>query len=447
MRVLRQYIGLLISLSTALAISAVVPQSSSCASPNGDSSPGGLDEIFKNIQELVKEYYPKAKISISKETIHFQDKVRDQERFYSGRIEPTPQSDGIIGELSLKPGQYQGADKDRLPSEVADGFNNVLVMAPYSKQLDSHLFGRLVFPKDTSVDFKDRFKNIVRTFNAGDVISQSPPEPSVPSAKEQQSDVKNVNAGEVTAQNSSGVTLAAKEQQSEVRTVASASVSAPASASAPVFAGTKLTKYSYPEGRFRVLLPGNPKMTYKNQNGLRLVDYAYPDPQGCYEISYMIMPREANPERINMLFDKVGAAMVLGMKADKVKQASLSLQGFPGRQLEFGEIKGKPKVVGRMALYSVRRYVYIVAAIGTKEWLGCPAVNEFWRSFSFTPELTAQEKAQQAFKAAANPRQSFDADAERRRRESDAKSAALRSSVQKSLEHARAQRQNNGLQW
>jgi hypothetical protein len=129
--------------------------------------------LNEEIEKIVKEYYPKAKISVNDKGMHFEYKVKTQISDHSGRPMLVPTEGGILGDITLKSGAYQGAEKGRLPSEEPDGFHTILTMAPYSKDQNSHLLVLLNFPPDMAVDFKTRFKDAINAHYADDTPAMS----------------------------------------------------------------------------------------------------------------------------------------------------------------------------------------------------------------------------------------------------------------------------------
>ena len=127
-----------------------------------------VDTIFKDLQTLFKEYYPNGKVTYADRKLHFQFRVANEQSAHLKTVALAPLPGGIIGDVSLEPGAYQGSDKELLPSDVVDGTQSVLLMAQFSRQRNSHLLARLVYPPDVLTGFKDQFKYIVRSFNANE---------------------------------------------------------------------------------------------------------------------------------------------------------------------------------------------------------------------------------------------------------------------------------------
>ncbi|MBX9696057.1 MAG: hypothetical protein K2Z81_26960, partial [Cyanobacteria bacterium] len=139
-----------------------------------ESTERGQDAVFSEIANLVKDYYSKAAISSEKAGVKFKYKVKNEVSFYGAKksIE-VPNNGGILGEVRLASGKYEGQDKDRLPSEERAGFYTKLVMAPYSSERNAHLFAQLLFPEDVSIEFKEKFKELVSSFKGKDTTSGS----------------------------------------------------------------------------------------------------------------------------------------------------------------------------------------------------------------------------------------------------------------------------------
>jgi hypothetical protein len=123
-----------------------------------------MKDICRKLESLLHDFYPKAKITTEANSLHFEYKLKSEIGYYSNRPVMAPQDGGILGDLEERPGQYQGQDKDRLPSELPDGFHTTLTMAPYSGASKTCLFTTLMFPSDMSEEFKAHFKEIIDGF-------------------------------------------------------------------------------------------------------------------------------------------------------------------------------------------------------------------------------------------------------------------------------------------
>ena len=131
-----------------------------------------LNALFQIVANLVKKYYPKANITISDSSMHFDKKCRLEDGYYSGRMVLAPQTGGVLCDIILKPGEYNGEDKNRLPSITQDGFHANLTMAPYSKLLNKHLLTHLSYPPDTELEFKQHFQKLIDSFGAQELADK-----------------------------------------------------------------------------------------------------------------------------------------------------------------------------------------------------------------------------------------------------------------------------------
>lgn len=382
-------------------------EAEAAATPNPDVS-----RVFTEVETLVKEYYPKAKFVRTGDKLHFDYKARGLAGAQSGLKELSPDSGGVAGDIVVKQGKYTG--RERNPSETNLILHMVLFMAPYSEPTDQHFFTRLSYPPDASVDFLTRFKSIIGEMQKGNqevaakpaaVTSQNAP----PAVQTPTSNVKATGAENAAAQKAEGdpgsedfaSALAVKPNSKELT---------PAKVS---FGAHKLSKYSYPEGRFKVLLPGNPQMKYSNQLGMRSVDYSYPETQGAYVMSYLIAPGFIAEDKVGALLDAVCTNIAKTTKSVELRRNSLNLQGYQGRQIELAPGSSKEQLA-RFRLYVVRRFIYIIGAAGNKAWVDSPVVGQYLNSLEVSPELTASE--QHAVKMAQMARES-----EQRKKESDEK--------------------------
>lgn len=156
----------------------------------------------------------------------------------------------------------------------------------------------------------------------------------------------------------------------------------PADTPIATFGGARLSRYTYPEGRFSILLPGKPMMKFSNKSGLRQVEYIYADTQGAYCVGYIILPGQPVPAAIPAAFEATSKALRTEYGALEFKQSSASLQGFPGRIINITKIKSKPDWGVHVRMFVANRFLYILAAEGTSAWLRSPNVNKICNSLT-----------------------------------------------------------------
>ncbi|HEY9775828.1 MAG TPA: hypothetical protein V6C81_18850 [Planktothrix sp.] len=157
-----------------MAASAMVsPISIGIAATAGAADAIPSDEVYKRLQESVQRFYPKAKVTKNGNTLHFEYKLKKEVSFYVDSKESLqPQEGGILGDVTLEPGEYSG---DRKPGVEAQGFHSCLTLIPFSKASKQHLLAILVYPSDTGEEFTTSFRNIVDSFSdhAGSVPVQA----------------------------------------------------------------------------------------------------------------------------------------------------------------------------------------------------------------------------------------------------------------------------------
>lgn len=119
-------------------------------------------DVAGELESLVIEYYPRAKIARDDRSVHFEFKVKELKLPSTEKKILVPQAEGIVGDLAITPGRYAGPEY--LPLQTNETYYVSLLMAPYSTPGDCHVLTRLFFPPNTSVDFVNRFKQVVNSF-------------------------------------------------------------------------------------------------------------------------------------------------------------------------------------------------------------------------------------------------------------------------------------------
>ncbi len=129
-----------------------------------------LKSFYAEVRMLVLKHYPKASSHLLKETIHFEADTRIfiiHEQTKTGEWQDPwevrgPKPGGIHGDLVLQPGQYQGAVV--VPQTFDKRYFNLLLLAPYSKNLDAHLLVHLAYPKNVNPDFLKQITDLISSF-------------------------------------------------------------------------------------------------------------------------------------------------------------------------------------------------------------------------------------------------------------------------------------------
>lgn len=364
-------------------------------------------KLLASIADLVKDFFPKAKIVTTENSLHFEYKVHERMHPYNRRIVLSPDLDGILGDVELK----SGGPSDRIIGviERPEAVHSVLTMAPYSASDKTWLSTRMLFQPVTPLEFMESFKKLVGSYDHPDNVAQTSSLPTSTNNKLSSEPAK----GSITSQPDIDATPAiapgsSQESKSDATAtlgVQTSQIISKETTPAPAFesstklsatANTPMDKYSYPEGHFKIMLPGSPQVKYSDQSGMRMVDYVYAVPEGTFNISYVILPEAPPNLKTSQLLDNMSQSVVNSMKGMHTKQYASSLQGFPGCQLEVPELANKPGQSARFRIYLVRNFVYIIGLNGKKEWLNTANAKDFLDSFQVNLNQSAQRTSQSA---------------------------------------------------
>jgi len=429
-------------LSSVLVVVAVcscgsgsVAAPASTPSPQSDTQVSSTNEeaqkILKSISKLVSEYFPRAKITNTGNSLHFEYKVHERMHPYNRRNVLSPELDGILGDVEIK----TGGPSDRIVGflEKPETVHSVLLMAPYSASDKTWLSTRLVFQPITPLDFMDTFKKLIASYDrpAESTNSITPAESqdksgnlsATPLASVGQppasSDAKeSTNSVEVTQSadsrlstlqglggNGAALDSTKDDQQKNISKEMNPIAPPDASHKSEVGSGSPMDKYTYPEGRFKVMLPGSPQVKYTDQSGMRMVDYLYTVPEGTFNVSYVILPEPPPNLKTSQLLDNMSQSVVNSLKGLHTRQYPSSLQGFPGCQLEMPELANKSGQSARFRIYIVKNFIYIIGLAGKKEWLNSSNAKEFLDTFQVNIEPSPAQKASRQIQEAERERQ------------------------------------------
>jgi hypothetical protein len=130
-----------------------------------------LAPLVKAVKKLVEKHYPQGKVSLNDQTIHFEFNTRKffvHEQRLTGEwqdaFEDTgPQKGGIYGDLELRAGEYDGMAA--VPQSFDKRYFTLLLLAPYSKKLNRHLYVHLKYPHNAPAEFLSEFAELVNHFD------------------------------------------------------------------------------------------------------------------------------------------------------------------------------------------------------------------------------------------------------------------------------------------
>ncbi len=129
-----------------------------------------LKRFYSELRTLFRKHYPKATSHLLKDKIHVEHDTRFfivHEAYKTGEWqdpweERGPKLGGILCDITLQKGQYQGAAV--APQTFDKRYFTVLLMAPYSPKRDVHLYVHLSYPGNVSSDFLKEFTDLVNGF-------------------------------------------------------------------------------------------------------------------------------------------------------------------------------------------------------------------------------------------------------------------------------------------
>ncbi len=266
-----------------------------------------LDTLYDSVDKLVKKFYPNAKITMTGEKMHFEYKCKQESDFYHPeRTVNAPQDAGILGDISLQQGQYTQANKDRLPSEVPDGFHTNLTMAPYSKLQGAHLLTHLSFPSDMDSRFKSQFEGLINSFNTQELAERS---------------AARATARLAVAAHSAAHKAGVQEQQRQISKAAAFAYQA-------AFGAPNMSEHWFNESQFRVMMPDAIQTAYTTQMGVSRTKYSAQAVGGSFEVSCLSLPSlPGNGAATDAVFGKMSNDLLQEIKGSDVSQGFTSLKG------------------------------------------------------------------------------------------------------------------------
>lgn len=335
--------------------------------------------VLKSVADLVREYFPKAKITLKDNSLHFEYKVAERMHPYNRRTVLSPDLDGILGDIEVK----QGAPTERIIGflEKPETVHSVLLMSPYSASDETWLSTKLFFQPITPLPFMDSFKKIIGSYDHPKAPAQllESKAPSLTPPEDAHATQEALTDPSVTHQIRDLATSTNIGEQPSKPT-SDGSTSEPG-----------MEKYSYPEGKFSVKLPGAPQVKYTNQAGMRMVDYAFAGDEGTYNVSYVILPAAPSNVSTTQLLDSMSQSVVNSLKGLHAKQYPSALQGYSGCQIEMPELANKAGQSARFRIFIVDKFVYIIGVAGKHDWVNSKNSKTFLDTFQVNLPPTAAD--------------------------------------------------------
>ncbi|WP_020474865.1 hypothetical protein [Zavarzinella formosa] len=137
----------------------------------GEAPGQDLKPFLAEVRKLVEKHYPKARFTLKDRTISFSFNTRQfmiHEPHLTGEWQDAyeragPQKGGIMGELELRDGGYGG--QAVVPHAFDVRYFTTLLLAPYSKKLDQHIYVHFDYPSDVSKKFVEEFAELMKNFD------------------------------------------------------------------------------------------------------------------------------------------------------------------------------------------------------------------------------------------------------------------------------------------
>ena len=184
-KVLRTSFTVLAGLALTLSSQAFAIKSQDASSNNqkeqatlNDNQPKEIRVVgvLDRVVELLEEFYPKAKVTRDNSSLHVEYKSKKILTHNSRKKKSIPNHGGIVFDIKEVSGKYPG--KEYLPLQTNEILYVSLLMAPYSELDDKHLLTKVLFPETASVEFLQKFKEIISEYK-----SSKAPEKSVKAAE------------------------------------------------------------------------------------------------------------------------------------------------------------------------------------------------------------------------------------------------------------------------
>lgn len=319
------------------ALAANTPAASS--NPKETAQAQTVAPIYEEMAKLVKDYYPRAKVAIDKNSIHFEFKAH-MRMTPAQRLELSPDADGIVGDVKLASGNYRG--NEPVPRESDQRFHIILTMAPFNPQADAHIFTKLYYPPGTVPEFLVQFKQLANSF-ATQPVAQASSAPAAaaatqtPSASPPPAAASTVSTdtkpATVTAvpppttppPSTSAISTISRTVPSTTSVVAVAPRSSPAAASPPAasaaasilhspqFAKGKLRKRVLPDDGVTLMLPADATRKKYSSKSLTASCYQCADfPHGEFRMICLKLPENStlSSKALDVLCSEIGRVFV-----------------------------------------------------------------------------------------------------------------------------------------
>jgi hypothetical protein len=150
----------------ALIFAIVILHAAKC--PAADD----LAAFYTSLRAVFAKHYPAVVFSAEDKQARFEHRTQvfmiheplKTGEWQEAREQRGPRKGGIYCEIVPTSGPYVGAAA--VPQTFDKRYFRLLLLAPYSKRLDQHLYVRLSYPADASNEFLREFTEVIKNFSA-----------------------------------------------------------------------------------------------------------------------------------------------------------------------------------------------------------------------------------------------------------------------------------------
>ena len=170
-------VGTLLFAMSPYGINATQPETQTPSEPTTippvpvvKALPPDINGLYSQVRQIVRRHYPEATFHQLNDKIYFEHDTRIfviHEPLKTGEWqapseERGPKIHGILGDIEIRPGKYQGAAL--VPQSFDKRYFTVYLMAPYSERLDAHLYIHIKYPRRVSEGFLKQLTEVLNDF-------------------------------------------------------------------------------------------------------------------------------------------------------------------------------------------------------------------------------------------------------------------------------------------
>jgi hypothetical protein len=153
---------------------------------------------------------------------------------------------------------------------------------------------------------------------------------------------------------------------------------------------TEWVRFTSLEGRFSVLLPREPKFEAVTDPQVnKITNYRYTELESGYGFICEYYDVTSTGADLESFLDATRDGIIRGAGATKVGEQKISLDGYPGRELELAfTVNDRAKITARARIFIVGKRLYSLTYLRVKDMdakLASETETKFFASFTVTP--------------------------------------------------------------